>query len=197
MILIGKDKENTLGVVAPKSGRTKMWSEVLDNAVFPGSQGGPLMHIIAAKAVAFGEALRPEFKTYQQQVVANAKAMGEVFVEKGYSIISGGTDNHLILVDLRNKGITGKLAEETLDRASITLNKNMIPFDPESPFVTSGIRIGAPAMTTRGFQEEEFKQVATLIDRVLSSPEDESVLQAVKDEVNALCEAHPLSTHRL
>ena len=197
MILIGKDKENTLGVVAPKSGRTKMWSEVLDNAVFPGSQGGPLMHIIAAKAVAFGEALRPEFKAYQQQVVANAKAMGEVFVEKGYSIISGGTDNHLILVDLRNKGITGKLAEETLDRASITLNKNMIPFDPESPFVTSGIRIGAPAMTTRGFQEEEFKQVATLIDRVLSSPEDESVLQAVKDEVNALCEAHPLSTHRL
>jgi glycine hydroxymethyltransferase len=197
MILIGKDKENTLGVVAPKSGRTKMWSEVLDNAVFPGSQGGPLMHIIAAKAVAFGEALQPEFKTYQQQVVANAKAMGEVFVEKGYSIISGGTDNHLVLVDLRNKGITGKLAEETLDRASITLNKNMIPFDPQSPFVTSGIRVGAPAMTTRGFKEEEFRQVATLIDRVLSSPEDESVLHAVKAEVHALCEAHPLSTYRL
>lgn len=197
MILIGKDKENTLGVVAPKSGRTKMWSEVLDNAVFPGSQGGPLMHIIAAKAVAFGEALQPEFKTYQQQVVANAKAMGEVFVENGYSIISGGTDNHLILVDLRNKGITGKTAEETLDRASITLNKNMIPFDPESPFVTSGIRIGAPAMTTRGFKEAEFKQVAELINRVLSSPEDESVLSAVRKDVHALCEAYPLSTHRL
>lgn len=192
MILIGKDGENELGVVAPKSGRTKNWSEVLDSAVFPGTQGGPLMHIIAAKAVAYGEALQDDFKIYQTQVQANAKAMAAQFVEMGYDIVSGGTDNHLILIDLRNKGINGKIAEEALGKAAITVNKNMVPFDTESPFVTSGIRIGSPAMTTRGFGEEEFKEVARLIDRVVQNPEDESVHNAVTNEVKALCENFPL-----
>lgn len=192
MILVGKDGENELGVVAPKSGRTKNWSEVLDSAVFPGTQGGPLMHIIAAKAVAYGEALQDNFKTYQTQVQANAKAMAAQFVQMGYDIVSGGTDNHLILIDLRNKGINGKIAEEALGKAAITVNKNMVPFDTESPFVTSGIRIGSPAMTTRGFGEEEFKEVARLIDRVVQNPEDESVHKAVTSEVKALCENFPL-----
>lgn len=192
MILIGKDKENTLGYIAPKSGRTKHWSEVLDTAVFPGTQGGPLMHVIAAKAVAFEEALQPSFKTYQQQVVRNAAALAESFIEKGYKLVSDGTENHLILVDLRSKGLTGKVAEEALDRASITVNKNMVPFDTESPFVTSGIRIGVPAMTTRGFGEDEFIQVATLIDQVLMSPENEDVIRKVRDDVHALCNEFPL-----
>lgn len=192
MILIGKDKENTLGVIAPKSGRTKMWSEVLDTAVFPGTQGGPLMHVIAAKAVAFEEALQPSFTSYQKQVVKNATALATSFREKGYKLVSDGTDNHLILIDLRSKGLTGKIAEESLDRASITVNKNMVPFDTESPFVTSGIRIGVPAMTTRGFGEEEFKQVAELIDQVLMSPENEDVLRKVRGDVHALCNEFPL-----
>jgi len=187
MILVGKDGENALGVVAPKSGRVKNWSEVLDSAVFPGTQGGPLMHVIAGKAVAFGEALKPEFKSYQAQTKKNAKAMAAEFMNRGYNLVSGGTDNHLILVDLRNKGLTGKLAEESLDRAGITVNKNMVPFDTESPFVTSGIRIGAPAMTTRGFGEEEFKRVAELIDKVLQKPENEENLRSVQREVEALC----------
>ncbi len=192
MILIGKDGENTLGVTARKSGRTKKWSEVLDSAVFPGTQGGPLMHVIASKAVSFGEALEVEFTNYQKQVQANAKAMAETFLQNGYNLVSGGTDNHLILVDLRNKGLTGKDAEETLEKAGITCNKNMVPFDDQSPFVTSGIRIGTPAMTTRGFGEEEFKRVATLINRVLQDPENETIIRKVNDEVNAMCDQFPL-----
>lgn len=192
MILVGKDGENELGVVAPKSGRVKNWSEVLDSAVFPGTQGGPLMHIIAAKAVSYGEALQEDFKEYQTQVQKNAKAMSAQFMEMGYEIVSGGTDNHLILIDLRNKEVTGKIAEEALGNAAITVNKNMVPFDTESPFVTSGIRIGSPAMTTRGFGEAEFKQVAKLVDKVIQSPNDESVHNSVAKEVEALCENFPL-----
>jgi glycine hydroxymethyltransferase len=192
MILVGNDGENTLGVVAPKSGRTKNWSEVIDSAVFPGSQGGPLMHVIAGKAVAFGEALQPEFVAYQKQVRENAKAMAAEFMNKGYDLVSSGTDNHLILVDLRSKGLNGKIAEESLDRAGITVNKNMVPFDTESPFVTSGIRIGTPALTTRGFGVLEFKEVVRLIDTVLQNPEDESVLKSVKAEVQEMCEQFPL-----
>lgn len=192
MILIGKDSENELGVIAPKSGRTKNWSEVLDSAVFPGTQGGPLMHIIAAKAVAYGEALQADFKTYQTQVQINAKAMAAQFVDMGYDIVSGGTDNHLILIDLRNKGVNGKIAEEALGKAAITVNKNMVPFDTESPFVTSGIRIGSPAMTTRGFGEEEFREVAKLIDKVIQNPTDETIHKGVTNEVKELCEKFPL-----
>ena len=192
MILVGKDGENKLGVVARKSGRTKNWSEVIDTAVFPGSQGGPLMHVIAAKAIAFGEALQPEFVSYQKQVKANAKAMAAEFMERGYNLVSDGTDNHLILVDLRSKGLNGKIAEESLDRAGITVNKNMVPFDTESPFVTSGIRIGTPALTTRGFGENEFIEVVRLIDTVLQKPEDEEVLSSVKAEVREMCENFPL-----
>lgn len=192
MILIGKDAENTLGVTAPKSGRLKNWSELFDSAVFPGTQGGPLMHVIAAKAVAFGEALRPEFAGYQNQVMANAKAMGARFMDLGYNLVSGGTDNHLMLIDLRNKGVTGKDAEEALGRADITVNKNMVPFDSQSPFVTSGIRIGTPALTTRGFREADFVRVADLIDSVIRQPHNEAVIARVKAGVHDLCAAHPL-----
>ena len=192
MILLGQDGENTLGVEARKSGRTKQWSEVLDSAVFPGTQGGPLMHVIAAKAVSFGEALKDEFTDYQKKVQQNAKTLAESFLSMDYDLVSGGTDNHLILVDLRNKGLTGKIAEESLDKANITLNKNMVPFDTESPFVTSGIRIGTPAMTTRGFGEDEFKQVAHLIDKVLQDPENGDVLNEVSGEVKDLCDQFPL-----
>lgn len=192
MILVGKNGENKLGVTAPKSGRVKTIGEVLDSAVFPGSQGGPLMHVIAAKAVSFGEALQPEFKTYQQQVKCNAKKMGEEFMIRGYKLVSNGTDNHLILVDLRNKGLNGKIAEESLDRAGITVNKNMVPYDTESPFVTSGIRIGTPALTTRGFKEDEFSEVVRLIDTVLQNPENEDVIQTVKQQVREMCEQFPL-----
>jgi glycine hydroxymethyltransferase len=192
MILVGKDGENTLGVVAPKSGRTKNWSEVLDSAVFPGTQGGPLMHVVTAKAVAYGEALEPGFKDYQTQVQKNAKALAAKFMELGYNIVSDGTDNHLILIDLRNKGVTGKVAEEALGKAAITVNKNMVPFDTESPFVTSGIRIGSPAMTTRGLKEAEFEYIAVLIDKVIQNPTNEDVHKKVTDEVEALCDQFPL-----
>lgn len=192
MILLGQDGKNTLGVEARKSGRTKQWSEVLDSAVFPGTQGGPLMHVIASKAVSFNEALQDDFKDYQKQVQANANAMGEKFMEMGYNLVSNGTDNHLILIDLRNKGLTGKTAEQALERANITLNKNMVPFDTESPFVTSGIRIGSPAMTTRGLKTDEFEHIARLIDRVLQDPEDDSVIEAVRHEVTDLCDQFPL-----
>jgi glycine hydroxymethyltransferase len=192
MILVGNDSENTIGKVAPKSGRTKNWGELFDSAVFPGTQGGPLMHVIAAKAVAFGEALRPEFATYQKQVVANAKAMAEAFLERGYDLVSGGTDNHLMLIDLRGKGLTGKQAEEALGRAEITVNKNMVPGDPESPFVTSGMRIGTPAMTTRGLDESTFREVVALVDRVLARPDDEATLDAVRGDVHALAARFPL-----
>lgn len=192
MILVGKDGENTLGVVAPKSGRTKNWSELLDSAVFPGTQGGPLMHVIAAKAVCFGEALQSGFKDYQIQVQKNAKAMAAKFMELGYNLVSGGTDNHLMLIDLRNKNLNGKIAEEALDKAAITVNKNMVPFDTESPFVTSGIRIGSPAMTTRGLKEAEFEHIAVLIDRVLSNPTNEDVQRKTEQEVRRLCGRFPL-----
>jgi len=192
MILIGDDYENPMGKTARKSGRTKMMSELLDTSVFPGTQGGPLMHVIAAKAVAFKEALQPSFSEYAQQVVDNAKAMGAEFKERGYDLVSGGTDNHLILIDLRNKGLTGKTAEIALEQAGITANKNMVPFDDKSPFVTSGIRLGTPAMTTRGFGTDEFAHVADLIDRVLQDPENEDVQQSVKQEVQALCDEFPL-----
>jgi glycine hydroxymethyltransferase len=192
MILVGKDHENRLGVVAPKSGRVKNISEVLDSAIFPGSQGGPLMHVIAAKAVAFGEALQPDFTSYQKQVQKNAKTMAEEFINLEYQLVSGGTDNHLILVDLRNKGLTGKIAEEALDKAGITVNKNMVPFDTESPFVTSGIRLGSPALTTRGFKEEEFKEVVQLINQALQKPHDEGHLARVKTRVQEICKTFPL-----
>ncbi len=192
MILVGNDGENKLGVTARKSGRVKNWSEVLDSAVFPGSQGGPLMHVIAAKAVAFGEALRPDFKEYQKQVKLNATVMADEFMQRGYNLVSGGTDNHLILVDLRSKDLNGKIAEEALDKAGITVNKNMVPFDTESPFVTSGIRIGTPALTTRGFKEDEFKQVVELIDQVLKKPDDSNTLTSVKKKVNDVCLQFPL-----
>ncbi len=192
MILLGEDGKNTLGVTARKSGRTKNWGEILDSGVFPGTQGGPLMHVIASKAVSFKEALQDDFKSYQEKVQANAKAMGDAFMEMDYNLVSNGTDNHLILVDLRNKGLTGKVAEEALEKANITLNKNMVPFDTESPFVTSGIRIGSPAMTTRGFGTDEFKTIAKLIDKVLQDPEDESVISEVKSQVSELCDVFPL-----
>ncbi|TYP92784.1 glycine hydroxymethyltransferase [Fodinibius salinus] len=192
MILLGEDGKNTLGVEARKSGRTKQWSEVLDSAVFPGTQGGPLMHVIAAKAVSFEEALQDDFTAYQQQVQQNTQAMGDKFMQMDYDLVSNGSDNHLVLIDLRNKGLTGKVAEEALEKAKITLNKNMVPFDTESPFVTSGIRIGAPAMTTRGFGKEEFERVAELIDQVLQDPEDENVINKTKNEVENMCDRFPL-----
>ena len=192
MILVGKDGPNTLGVVAAKSGRTKNWSELFDSAVFPGTQGGPLMHVVAAKAVAYQEALKPDFKQYQTQVQANAKTLANRFLELGYTIVSGGTDNHLILIDLRNKNVTGKVAEEALGLAAITVNKNMVPFDTESPFVTSGIRIGTPAMTTRGFKESEFIEIANLIDQVIQHPESESNHKTVTGRVKGMCDQYPL-----
>jgi glycine hydroxymethyltransferase len=192
MILLGDDYENPMGKTARKSGRTKMMSELLDSAVFPGTQGGPLMHVIAAKAVAFKEALQPDFADYAQQVVDNARAMGAELKERGYDLVSGGTDNHLVLIDLRNKGLTGKEAETALEEAGITANKNMVPFDDKSPFVTSGLRLGTPAMTTRGFGPDEFARVADLIDRVLQDPENEEVQNTVEQEVNALCDEFPL-----
>jgi glycine hydroxymethyltransferase len=192
MILVGKDYENPFGKVAPKSGRVKMMTELLDSAVFPGMQGGPLMHVIAAKGVSFLEALEPSFADYQKQVIANAKVMGDELVNRGYDLVSGGTDNHLVLVDLRNKGLTGKEAEAALQAAEITVNKNMVPFDTESPFVTSGIRLGTPAMTTRGFGEEEFRQVVAMMDRVLSDVSNEDVQRKVRGEVHELCARFPL-----
>ena len=192
MILLGDDYENPMGKTARKSGRTKMMSELLDSAVFPGTQGGPLMHVIAAKAVGFKEALKPSFAEYTQQVVDNAQAMGAELRERGYDLVSDGTDNHLVLIDLRNKGLTGKEAEQALEAAGITANKNMVPFDDKSPFVTSGLRLGTPAMTTRGFGPDEFAHVAEMIDRVLQDPEDEDTQAAVEREVKALCDQHPL-----
>jgi len=192
MIMMGHDWENPWGKVAPKSGRVKQVSELLDSMVMPGIQGGPLMHIIAAKAVAFGEALKPDFKEYIQQVVENARCMAEEFMSRDYQLVSGGTDTHLVLIDLTNKGITGKAAEKALEKAGITVNKNMVPFDKKSPFVTSGIRIGTPAITTRGMQVNEIKIIADLIDRVLSDPEDQTVIDKVRNEVENLCDEFPL-----
>ncbi len=191
MILIGKDTENDLGITTPK-GRVKKWSEIIDSNVFPGFQGGPLMHVIAAKAVAFKEALQPDFVNYSKQVIKNAQTLAQKLMDLGYNIVSGGTDNHLMLVDLRNRGLTGKEAEEALEAAGITVNKNMVPFDEQSPFVTSGIRIGTAALTTRGMKEDEMREIAFLIDKVLSDIKNKTVLERVRGQVQDLCDRFPL-----
>ena len=185
LIMMGKDFENPWGLTTPK-GDIRMMSHILDMSVFPGNQGGPLMHIIAAKAVAFGEALTDEFFRYALQMQKNAKAMAEAFNKRGYKLISGGTDNHMMLIDLRNKNISGKDAENALVKAEITVNKNMVPFDDKSPFVTSGIRVGTPAITTRGLVEEDMETVVALIDKVLMNFTNEAVLEEVAEEVNEL-----------
>jgi glycine hydroxymethyltransferase len=182
IILMGKDFENPLGLKTPK-GETRMMSHVIDMAVFPGTQGGPLEHIIAAKAVSFGEILTEDFTSYAKQIQTNAQAMAQAFNAKGYDLISNGTDNHLMLIDLRNKNITGKKAQETLDKAAITLNKNAVPFDDKSPFVTSGIRVGVPAITTRGLKENDMKTVVDFVDTVLMNIDDEKTISSVKNEV--------------
>ncbi len=192
MILIGKDGENPFGITAAKSGRTKQLSEIMDSNVMPGIQGGPLMHVIAAKAVAFGEALKPEFKTYCEQIIKNTKTLAEALLQLDFNLVSGGSDNHLVLIDLRNKDISGKKAENALEKAGITVNKNMVPFDTRSPFVTSGIRIGTPALTSRGFKEEEMKKIAAFINRVISDPENEETLQRVRSEIVELTANFPL-----
>ena len=191
MIMIGKDFENPWGLTTPK-GKIRMMSSIMDSAVFPGSQGGPLEHVIAAKAIAFGEALKPEFKNYTDQVIKNAKVMAQCFVDKGYKVISGGTDNHCMLLDLRSKGITGKEAENTLVLADITVNKNMVPFDDKSPFITSGMRVGTPAITTRGVKEDTIPQIVDLIDEVLMNIDNETVISDVRKKVNALMRQYPL-----
>lgn len=191
IILMKKDWENPFGLKDLK-GNLRMMSNLLDMAVFPGTQGGPLEHVIAAKAVAFGEILTDEYTVYIKQVKANAQAMAKAFVDKGYQIISGGTDNHLMLIDLRNKNITGKKAQETLDKAHITLNKNAVPFDDKSPFVTSGIRVGVPAVTTRGMKEADMQTVVDFIDRVLMNIDDETTITAVKEEVKLFMKNFPL-----
>jgi len=192
MIMMGKDSGNPWEIVAPKSGRLKNISELLDSAVMPGIQGGPLMHIIAAKAVAFGEALRPDFTVYTQQVIDNAKAMANEFLSRDYELVSGGTDTHIILIDLTNKAITGKAAENVLEKAGITVNKNMVPFDERSPFITSGIRIGTPAITTRGMTQDDMVKIVTLIDTIIDKPNDEDNIVSVKAEVNDLCNSFPI-----
>ncbi len=191
LIMIGKNFDNPFGLKTPKGELRKM-SSVLDSGVFPGTQGGPLEHVIAAKAIAFGEALTDEYLEYVVQVAKNAKAMAQAFTAKGYKIISGGTDNHLMLIDLRSKNLTGKLAEEALIKADITINKNMVPFDTQSPMVTSGMRIGTPAVTTRGLKEKDVVKVVDLIDEALRKPEDSKHLKAVKRKVNALMKKFPL-----
>ncbi|MFB6340410.1 serine hydroxymethyltransferase [Saccharicrinis sp. FJH62] len=193
IILMGEDFDNPFGKTTPKGVIRKM-SSLLDSAVFPGTQGGPLEHVIAAKAVAFGEALSPEYKAYQKQVQVNAKAMAQAFTDKGYKIVSGGTDNHSMLIDLRTKypEITGKMAENILVQAHITLNKNMVPFDDRSPFQTSGIRVGTPAITTRGLKEDMMPKIVDLVDEVLANIEDESIIAKVSEKVNAMMKPYPL-----
>ncbi|MFA7445208.1 MAG: serine hydroxymethyltransferase [Flavobacteriaceae bacterium] len=191
MIMMGKDFENPFGLKTPK-GETRMMSSLLDGAVFPGNQGGPLMHIIGAKAVAFGEALSDNFFRYALQVQKNAKAMAAAFVEKGYHLISGGTDNHMMLIDLRNKGISGKDAEKALGKAEITVNKNMVPFDDKSPFVTSGIRIGTPAITTRGLVEDDMKTIVELIDEVITNHDNDEKLEEIADKVVDMMGERPI-----
>jgi glycine hydroxymethyltransferase len=193
VILMGKDFENPWGVKTPK-GETKMMSAMLDSAVFPGMQGGPLEHIIAAKAVAFHEALQPEYKVYQQQVKKNAATMAQAFVDLGYNVVSGGTDNHIILVDLRSKfpNLTGKQGENLLVEADITVNKNMVPFDDRSPFQTSGLRFGTPAITTRGAKEDLMGEIVEMIDKVLANPEDGKVISSVREKVNETMKKYPI-----
>jgi glycine hydroxymethyltransferase len=193
IILMGKDFENTWGIKTPK-GEVKMMSAILDSAVFPGMQGGPLEHVIASKAVAFGEALDDSFKTYQKQVKKNAAVMAQAFMDKGYNVVSGGTDNHCILVDLRTKfpDLTGKVAEKALVSADITTNKNMVPFDSRSPFQTSGLRFGTPAITTRGLKEDFMGEIVEMIDTVLSDVENEKTIASVREKVNATMKQYPL-----
>lgn len=191
LIMVGKNFDNPWGLKTPK-GEIRKITSLLDSGVFPGTQGGPLEHVIAAKAVAFQEALSDEYMNYIVQVAKNAKAMSDAFVAKGYKVISGGTDNHLMLIDLRSKNLTGKIAEESLIKADITINKNMVPFDTQSPFITSGMRIGSPAVTTRGLKEKDVVKVVDLIDEALKAPEDQSNLKAVKRKVNSLMKKFPL-----
>lgn len=194
IILMGKDYENTLGIKTPKGDRNKMMSELLDGMVMPGIQGGPLMHIIMAKAVAFGEALQDSFKIYAGQIILNAKALANKLTEYDFNLISGGTDNHLMLIDLTNKNITGKQAENALEKAGITVNKNMVPFDQRSPFVTSGIRIGTPAVTTRGMKENEMSKIAGFINSAVSCYDNDSKLEEIRKDVRELCAKFPLYT---
>ena len=191
IIMLRHDFENPWGIKDPK-GNLRLMSSLLDLAVFPGSQGGPLEHVIAAKAVSFAEILHDSFKAYGQQVIANAQSMAAAFVARGYQLISNGTDNHLMLIDLRNKNLTGKKAQETLDRAHITLNKNAVPFDDKSPFVTSGIRVGVPAVTTRGMEEAHMETIVAMIDKVLMNADDEAVIAAVRNEVKTFMQQFPL-----
>lgn len=191
MIMVGVDAENDMGITTPK-GRVKKYSQLVDSNVFPGFQGGPLMHVIAAKAVAFKEALQPEFVAYQKQVIKNARMLADSLLKRGYHIVSGGTDTHLMLIDLRTHGLTGKEAERALENAGITVNKNMVPFDDQSPFTTSGVRLGTPALTTRGMGETEMQAIASLIDRVLLNISDEAIQDKVRGEVRELCSRFPL-----
>jgi glycine hydroxymethyltransferase len=193
LILLGKDFENPWGIKSPK-GEIRMMSQLLDSAVFPGIQGGPLEHVIAAKAVAFGECLSDEYLQYIKQVRANAQAMGKAFVDKGYKVVSGGTDNHLLLIDLRTKfpELTGRKAESVLELADITINKNMVPFDSRSPFQTSGIRVGTPAITSRGLKEDDMLKIVDFVDRVLSNIENEDEINKVRTEINAMMTDLPL-----
>ncbi len=191
IIMLRHDFENAWGIKDPK-GNTRMMSQLLDLAVFPGTQGGPLEHVIAAKAVSFGEILDGSFQAYGKQVISNAQAMAHAFVNRGYNLISGGTDNHLMLIDLRNKNLTGKKAQEALDKAHITLNRNAVPFDDKSPFVTSGIRVGVPAVTTRGMKEADMETVVGMIDKVLMNPDDEKLIENVREEVKKCMQPFPL-----
>jgi glycine hydroxymethyltransferase len=192
IILMGKDKENPFGIKTPKGDRTKMMSELIDSMVMPGIQGGPLMHIIMAKAVAFGEALDNSFYNYASQIIKNAQRLSSKLIEFGFDIISGGTDNHLMLIDLTNKNVTGKQAEIALGLAGITVNKNMVPFDERSPFVTSGIRVGTPAATTRGMKENEMDLIAGFINKAILNVDNEQILAQIKNEVKELCAGFPL-----
>lgn len=191
IILMKKDFENPMGITGPK-GDIRMMSDLINLAVFPGTQGGPLEHVIAAKAVAFFEILQPEFEVYAKQIIANGKALETAFVKRDYNIVSGGTDNHLLLIDLRNKNISGKKAENALVKADITINKNMVPFDDKSPFITSGIRLGVPALTTRGLKEGDMEHIANWIDRILMDAENEQTALRVKGEINEFMKAYAL-----
>ncbi len=192
IILIGKDLDNKWDIKAPKSGRIKKMSELIDSSVMPGIQGGPLMHVIAGKAIAFKEALNPDFKQYCKQIISNAHTLAVSMQNLGYKLISGGTDTHLILIDLSDKGITGKIAEKRLEEAGITTNKNMIPYDEKSPFITSGIRIGTPALTSRGMKDQEMILISELIDKVLSNIDNDNIIKEVNKEVVDLCESFKL-----
>ena len=191
LILMGENFENPFGIRL-KNGNLRKMSGLLDLAVFPGNQGGPLEHIIAAKAIAFGEALEDHFLHYMIQVKKNAEALSSALVNRGYKVISGGTDNHMVLIDLRNKGITGKDAEKALERADITANKNMVPFDDKSPFITSGIRLGTPAVTTRGLKEQDMETIVSFIDQVVNEPDDEEGISKIKDAINDMMSSRPL-----